>query len=76
MNSAHQVPAAAAGDSKKQFKVARGDTKLAAAAAEPEHSEAELKLAKVNALQDLEKHDPKVRPHARLVAGRPHTLIA
>ncbi len=66
------MPAAAAGDSKKQkqFKVARGDTKLAAAAAatEPEHSEAELKLAKVNALQDLEKHDPKVRPHARLVA--------
>lgn len=48
-----------------QFKVAGGRavTSLAAEqqAAEDEHSDAEIKMAKVKALQELETHDPKIK---------------
>ena len=49
-------------DLNDQFKVAsgKGINSLAAEEAE-EHSDAEEKIAKVRALQDLEKHDPKIK---------------
>jgi len=49
-------------DLSDQFKVAagKGINSLAAEKAE-EHSEAERKIAKVRALEDLEKHDPKIK---------------
>ena len=47
-------------DLNDQFKVAGGKG-VSSLAAEEEHSEAEIKMAKVKALQDLEAHDPKVK---------------
>ena len=46
-------------DLNDQFKVAGGKAITSLAAAK--HSEAEMKMAKVKALQDLEQHDPKIK---------------
>jgi len=50
-------------DLNDQFKVAagKGINSLAAEEKVEEHSEAEEKIAKVRALQDLEAHDPKIK---------------